>query len=60
MGILKCKQCGKVISDKYIDFDGIDHFCSHECATAFFDNDSGCVDILLEEGKRLTWKRIKS
>lgn len=58
MEILKCKQCGRVIRDEFIEFDGVVRFCGRECATAFFDNDSGCVDILLEEGKRLTWKNI--
>lgn len=53
-----CAHCGKVIrkGDYYIQFDGTDCFCDKECAAAFFNNDPGCVDIMLDEGKRLVWK----
>ena len=50
----KCSICGKQITEGYV-FDGTDCFCSKECATNFFDNDEGCVDILLDEGERLIW-----
>jgi len=50
----KCSVCGKQITEGYV-FDGTDCFCSKECATSFFDNDEGCVDILLDEGERLIW-----
>lgn len=51
----KCSVCGKQITEGYI-FDGTDCFCSKECATSFFDNDEGCVEILIDEGDRLVWK----
>lgn len=52
--IRKCSICGKEITSGYI-FDGTDCFCSKECTTSFFDNDEGCVDILIDEGERLIW-----
>ena len=52
--IRKCSVCGKQITEGYV-FDGTDCFCSKECATAFFDNDEGCVEILIDEGDRLVW-----
>lgn len=52
--IRKCSICDKEITSGYI-FDGTDCFCSKECATIFFDNDEGCVDILINEGERLIW-----
>lgn len=48
-----CAQCGHGIYGEHIVFDGTTHFCDEECAAAFFDNDKGCVDILLDEGERL-------
>ena len=50
----KCSVCGKQITEGYV-FDGTDCFCSKECATNFFDNDEGCVEILLDDGNRLVW-----
>jgi len=50
-----CSQCGKKIHGEHIEFDGTDCFCNEDCATKFFDNDKGCVEILLEDGERLTW-----
>jgi len=52
--IRKCSACGKQMIEGYV-FDGTDCFCSKECATNFFDNDEGCVEILLDEGERLIW-----
>jgi len=52
--IRKCSICGKEITEGYV-FDGTDCFCSKECAAKFFDNDSGCVEILIDEGERLVW-----
>lgn len=52
--IRKCTVCGKQIIEGYV-FDGTDCFCSKECATSFFDNDEGCVDILIDDGERLIW-----
>ena len=49
--IRKCTVCGKQITEGYV-FDGTDCFCSKECATSFFDNDEGCVDILIDDGER--------
>lgn len=51
----KCAICGKEITAGYV-FDGQECFCSEECATKFFDNDKGCVEILLDEGERLIWQ----
>ena len=50
----KCAICGKVITSGYL-FDGTTALCDKECATKFFDNDEGCVDILIDENKRLLW-----
>ena len=52
--IRKCSVCGKQITEGYV-FDGTDCFCSKECATKFFDNDEGCVDILIDDSNRLVW-----
>ena len=52
--IRKCTICGKEITEGYV-FDGTDCFCSKECAITFFDNDEGCVEILIDEGERLKW-----
>jgi len=50
----KCAVCGKETTSGFL-FDGTDCFCSKECATKFFDNDEGCVDILIDDGDRLVW-----
>ena len=50
----KCAICGKEVTEGYL-FDGITCFCSDECAARFFDNDKGCVEILIDDGNRLTW-----
>lgn len=52
--IRKCSVCDKEITSGYV-FDGTDCFCSKECAAKFFDNDSDCVEILIDEGERLVW-----
>lgn len=52
--IRKCSVCGKEITEGYV-FDGTVCFCSKECATSFFDNDEGCVDIIIYDGNRLVW-----
>ena len=52
--VRKCAECGKEITSGYV-FDGTDTFCSKECATKFFDNDEGCVEILIDDGDRLVW-----
>ena len=49
-----CDVCGKTITSGFL-FDGVTCICSKECATKFFDNDEGCVDILIDEGDRLVW-----
>lgn len=51
-----CAQCGKEIHGEHIVFDETDCFCDIDCATKFFDNDKGCVEILLDEGERLVWE----
>lgn len=50
----KCAICGKETESGFL-FDGTTLFCSKECATKFFDNDDGCVEILIDEGDRLVW-----
>ena len=52
--IRRCAFCGKLITSGYL-FDGTTAFCDKECATSFFDNDEGCVDILIDDGDRLVW-----
>lgn len=49
-----CAVCGKEVTEGYL-FDGKECLCSKECATQFFDNDEGCVEILIDEGNRLVW-----
>ena len=49
-----CAVCGKEVTEGYL-FDGKECFCSKECAAKFFDNDEGCVEILIDEGNRLVW-----
>lgn len=49
-----CAVCGKETTSGFL-FDDSTCFCSKECATKFFDNDEGCVDILIDEGDRLVW-----
>ena len=51
----RCAICGKNVTQGYV-FDNSECFCSKECATKFFDNDEGCVDILIDEGTRLIWQ----
>lgn len=50
----KCAICGKHVTSGYL-FDGTTCLCSEDCATTFFDNDKGCVEILIDEGDRLKW-----
>lgn len=54
MALHTCAQCGKELDGKGLVFDGIDIFCDCECAAKFFDNDEGCVEILIDDG-RLEW-----
>lgn len=49
-----CAVCGKEVTEGYL-FDGKECLCSKECAAKFFDNDEGCVEILIDEGNRLVW-----
>jgi hypothetical protein len=51
-----CTQCGKEIHGEHIEFDGTDCFCDEDCATEFFKGDRGCVEIMLDDGERLTWE----
>ena len=50
----KCSVCGKQITKGYV-FDNTDCLCSKECATKFFGNDEGCVEILIDDADRLVW-----
>lgn len=52
--IRKCCICGKKVNSGFL-FDDSTCFCSEECAARFFNNDRGCVEILIEEGKRIVW-----
>ena len=52
--VRKCSICGKLIDAGYM-FDGMECFCSEDCAVEFFDGDVGCVEILLDDGDRLSW-----
>lgn len=51
----KCAICGKEITSGFL-FDGVTAFCNEECATKFFNNDAGCVEILIDDGNRLQWR----
>ena len=48
-----CACCGRSITAGYV-WDGTDAFCSEECAARALDNDPGCVEILIDEG-RMVW-----
>ena len=50
-----CAHCGKELNGHGLVFDDIDIFCNEKCAKKFFDNDLGCVNILIDAG-RLEWK----
>ena len=50
-----CEICGKPVTKGYV-FDGMEIFCTKKCAVKFFNNDRGCVNILLDETTRLEWK----
>lgn len=50
-----CAHCGKELNGHGLVFDDIDIFCDEECAAKFFDNDKGCVEILIDDG-RLVWE----
>lgn len=49
-----CAVCGKEVTQGYL-FDGTTCLCSKECATHFFADDEGCVEILIDEADRLVW-----
>lgn len=49
-----CAVCGKSITQGYV-WDGTDKFCSEDCAASVFDGDTGCVNILIDDG-RMEWK----
>lgn len=49
-----CAVCGKQVTQGYL-FDGTTCLCSKECATHFFADDEGCVEILIDEADRLKW-----
>ena len=46
----QCAVCGKEITAGLV-WDGSTSFCSHECAAKALDNDPGCVDILIDDGR---------
>ena len=48
-----CACCGRPITAGYV-WDGTDAFCSEECAARALDDDPGCVEILIDEG-RIVW-----
>lgn len=49
-----CAVCGKIITSGFV-WDDRDVFCSEECAATVFDGDTGCVNILIDDG-RIVWK----
>ena len=49
-----CQCCGKEVMAGFL-FDSTTCLCSKECATHFFADDEGCVEILIEDGDRLVW-----
>ena len=52
----KCAVCGKEVSEGYLfDEDPLCCFCSDEYAAKFFNDDMGCVEILVDSGERLIW-----
>lgn len=50
----KCSVCGKESEHGYV-WDGTDFFCSKKCAAKALDNDMGCVNILIDDG-RITYE----
>ena len=49
-----CAECGKSITSGYV-WDGTDVFCSEHCAAKALENDTGCVEILIDDG-RIEWQ----
>ena len=43
-------MCGREITAGLV-WDGTTTFCCHECAAKALDNDPGCVDILIDDGR---------
>lgn len=54
MATRTCAVCGKSITSGFV-WDGADTFCSEGCAASALGNDSGCVDILIDNG-RIAWE----
>ncbi|MBP3711172.1 MAG: hypothetical protein J6I86_01730 [Bacteroidaceae bacterium] len=51
MNVRTCACCGKTVTAGYV-WDGTDTFCSKECAAHALDNDMGCIEILLDDGRK--------
>lgn len=49
-----CAECGKVVTQGYV-WDNITTFCSKTCAARALDNDTGAVDILMDDGRITTF-----
>ncbi len=49
----RCAICCRPVTSGFL-FDGKTCLCERHCAAKFFDNDEGCVDILIDSG-RLVW-----
>lgn len=50
----RCAVCKRPVYSGFL-FDEKTCLCDKHCATKFFDNDAGCVEILIDEGERLIW-----
>ena len=46
----KCSVCGKVSETGYL-WDNTTFFCSDTCGAKALDNDMGCFDILIDDGR---------
>lgn len=49
-----CANCGRIVSQGYV-WDGTDVFCSDKCASQVLGDDTGCLEILVDDG-RMEWK----
>lgn len=53
----KCAVCGKKITSGYI-WDDMDYFCSEECCVKALNNDRGCFEILVDDGRMVYYDQF--
>ena len=53
----KCAVCGKKITSGYV-WDDMDYFCSEECCVKALNNDRGCFEILVDDGRMVYYDQF--